>query len=253
MLAARASACVRPTSVGSRDPKCRSKRAIANIAHRAPRTRVVVRAGLEEDFPEDTPSYDAGPFVIPEGASKLASYTDPTVWKLMQATIREAEVEQILPAKAKLLSENDGWTLIDVRPYPDYCSGHAWGAKNAQLYAPMEIDSLMKAAKQAATLALFPERALDKYAAVECNELFLDEMQDACEWGSKVILYCGTGGVIGTPDVNFADGAQTASLIAAHELTERGWGSENIKHMAGGLGMWEDIEGFDLGEVPDEE
>ena len=66
-----------------------------------------------------------------------------------------------------------------------------------------------------------------------------------------MILYCGTGGVIGQPELNFADGAQTASLIAAHELCARGWGT-NVKHMAGGLGMWE-IEGFDVGEVPEEE
>jgi rhodanese-related sulfurtransferase len=210
-------------------------------------------ADLSSNFPEDSPEpeYAAGPFVIPEGAPRLASYTDPTVWKLMQANLRFAEIEQILPAKAKLLSENSGWTLIDVRPYPDYCKSHAWGAQNAQLYAPMEVDSFVKFAKQAATLALFPERALDKYAAVECNENFLDEMQEAVEWGSKVIVYCGTGGVIGQETLNFADGAQTASLIAVHELCARGWGSENIKHMAGGLGMWEEIERFDVGEVPE--
>ena len=210
---------------------------------------------MASNFPEDSPEpgYVAGPFVVPEGAPGFASYTDPTVWKLMQATLRECEVEQVLPSKAKLLAENDGWTLIDVRPYPDYCASHAWGALNAQLYAPMQVDSFMKAAKQAATLALFPERALDKYAAVECNDSFLDEMQEAVEWGGKVILYCGTGGVIGQPELNFADGAQTASLIAAHELCARGWGTENVKHMAGGLGMWEEIEGFDVGEVPEEE
>ena len=210
---------------------------------------------IASNFPEDSPApgYAAGPFVIPEGAPALASYTDPTVWRLMQAALREGEVEQVLPARAKELAETQGWTLIDVRPYPDYRASHAWGALNAQLYAPMQVDSLAKAAKQAATLALFPERALDAYAAVECNDSFLDEMQDAAEWGSPVILYCGTGGVIGQPELNFADGAQTASLIAAHELCARGWGTENVKHMAGGLGMWEEIEGFDVGEVPEEE
>ena len=129
----------------------------------------------------------------------------------MQQNLREGEVEQILPAKAKLMAENDGWTLIDVRPYPDYCESHAWGAKNAQLYAPLEVNTLAKSLKQAATLALFPERLGDAYAAVEPNEYFLDEMQECVEWGDKVILYCGTGGVIGQADINFADGRQTAS------------------------------------------
>ena len=218
----------------------------------------VVRRAGDGDFPEDSPERDwdaprESVFLKPDGSPALASETDPTVWRLMQQTLREGEVEQILPAKAKLMAENDGWTLIDVRPYPDYCESHAWGAKNAQLYAPLEVNTLAKSLKQAATLALFPERLGDAYAAVEPNEYFLDEMQECVEWGDKVILYCGTGGVIGQADLNFADGRQTASLIAAHELAARGWGTENIKHMAGGLGMWEEIEGFDMGEVPAED
>jgi rhodanese-related sulfurtransferase len=214
MLATRGAFHARPNSVGR--PNLRSKRNCAMLtnrsspSHHRSRRFLKPRAGIESDFPDDAPPefYAAGPFVVPEGASKLASYTDPTVWRLMQATLVSGEVEQLLPAKAKRLAENSDWTLIDVRPYPDYCAGHCWGAKNAQLYAPMEVDTFLKAAKQAATLALFPERALDKYAAVECNELFLDEMQEAVEWGSKVILYCGTGGVIGRAELNYADGAQ---------------------------------------------
>lgn len=62
---------------------------------------------------------------------------------------------------------------------------------------PAEVKNLASAAKAAATLALFPERMVEKYISVECNEYFLDEMQEAVEWGDKVILYCGTGGVIG--------------------------------------------------------
>ena len=238
------------------------------FAFRSIRSAAVrVRASSEEEddvnpgepgfFGEDDFDGNPGPFVRPEGSPFFASYTDPTVWRLMQETLVEGEVEQILPAKAKLLAENDGWTLVDIRPYPDYCERHAWGAVNAQLYAPMEVNNLAAAAKAAATLALFPERIGKGYVNVECNEFFLDEMMEATEpsggWGSKVILYCGTGGVIGQPDLNYADGLQTASLIAAHELAARGWGTDNIKHMAGGLGMWDEIEGFDCGEVPDDE
>ena len=40
-------------------------------------------------------------------------------------------------------------------------------------------------------------------------------------------------------------------MMSAHELAMRGWGTDNIKHMAGGLGMWDAIEGFDLGAVED--
>ena len=255
---------------GGSVPRSSSSR-LVNPARPSPRARrsSIAAAGTDDDFPEP-PSFgdegeDAdeegnalgggGPFLKPEGSPAMASVTDPTVWRLMQATLRDAEVEQILPAKAKLMAENDGWTLVDVRPYPDYCESHAWGALNAQLYAPLEADfgDLRKLGKIAATLALFPERLGDAYAAVEENEAFLDEMQECVEWGSPVILYCNSGGVIGDPELNFADGAQTASLIAAHELATRGWGTENIKHMAGGLGMWEGIENFDCGEVPRED
>lgn len=56
----------------------------------------------------------------------------------------------------------------------------------------------------------------------------------------------------GEEDKGYANSLQTASLIAAHELAERGWGCEHIKHMAGGLGMWDEVEGFDCGEVEEE-
>jgi hypothetical protein len=69
---------------------------------------------------------------------------------------------------------------------------------------------------------------------------------------TEVILYCGTGGIIGDESEGYVNGLQTASLIAAHELAERGWGCESIKHMAGGFGMWDEVEGFDCGEVDDE-
>ena len=55
---------------------------------------------------------------------------------------------------------------MDVRPYPDYCAKHAWGAVNAQLYAPMQADSLAKRMKEMATLAMFPERLGNKYTTV---------------------------------------------------------------------------------------
>jgi len=37
-----------------------------------------------------------------------------------------------------------------------------------------------------ATLAMFPERLGNKYTTVECNEYFLDEMQD--EVGCVIVL-----------------------------------------------------------------
>ncbi len=234
----------------------------SQLPHRRATVQIVKASNPndEPDLDPESPDFfgsedwdgNEGPFIRPEGSPFFATYTDPTVWKLMQENLVAGEVEQILPAKAKLMAENDGWTLIDVRPYPDYCESHAWGAKSSQLYVPMEVDSVAKGAKAVASVLLFPERMMKKYVNVECNENFLDEMQEEVEWGDKVILYCATGGVIGDADLNFANGQQSASLIAAHELAMRGWGTDNIKHMAGGLGMWDAIEGFDLGTVEEE-
>ena len=52
------------------------------------------------DFGGD-PDWDGndGPFIRPEGSPFFSSYTDPTVWRLMQETLRAGEIEQILPAK----------------------------------------------------------------------------------------------------------------------------------------------------------
>mmetsp|Transcript_4554 Transcript_4554/g.7132 ORF Transcript_4554/g.7132 Transcript_4554/m.7132 type:complete len:279 (-) Transcript_4554:30-866(-) len=210
-------------------------------------------ASKENGFYGD-PNFDGnmGPFIRPEGSPFFAAYNDPTVWRLMQQTLRAAEVEQVLPAQAKILAESKGWTLVDIRPYPDYCDRHAWGAMSAQLYVPMKVKDLASAAKAAATVALFPERLGGKYVNVDCNEYFLEEMQEAVKWGDKVIVYCDSGGVIGDAAAGFAGGLQTTSLIAAHELVARGWGAANVKHMAGGLGMWDAGEGFECGEVEDE-
>ena len=113
--------------------------------------RTVLRRATSEDetediasnFPESSPApgYAAGPFVIPEGAPALASYTDPTVWRRDdEAALREGEVEQVLSRARRNSRRRRAVTLIDVRPYPDYCASHAWGALNAQLYAPMQVD-----------------------------------------------------------------------------------------------------------------
>ena len=37
--------------------------------------------------------------------------------------------------------------------------------------------------------------------------------------------------------------------MALYELAARGWGTENLLHMAGGLLYWDEVEQFDCGEV----
>ena len=140
-IAARSFSFVVTTSRASttRRDRLRPRRSSSALRRRGRVSVATVRASADE---EDDWDGNPGPFVRPEGSPFFASYTDPTVWKLMQETLRAGEIEQILPAKAKLMAENYGWTLIDVRPYPDYCERHAWGALNAQLYAPQEVNDI---------------------------------------------------------------------------------------------------------------
>ena len=109
--------------------------------------------------------------------------------------------------------------------------------------------------KAAISAMMFPERIGSAYLNVTENEDFLDELQEHVEWGSKIILYDDVGGVLGEPGVNYENGIQTPSLMALYELAARGWGTDNLLHMAGGIGFWDEVEGFDCGEcaVDDEE
>jgi hypothetical protein len=37
--------------------------------------------------------------------------------------------------------------------------------------------------------------------------------------------------------------------MAIYELAARGWGTENLLHMAGGLVYWDEVDRFDCGEI----
>jgi hypothetical protein len=38
------------------------------------------------------------------------------------------------------MAENDGWTLVDVRPYPDFAERHAWWG----LYKLIPVDPMAR-------------------------------------------------------------------------------------------------------------
>ena len=194
-----------------------------------------------------------GPFLRPEGSPKAEGYTGKTVWKLMQKELVEVGLEQITPTSAKDMTETQGWTLLDVRPYPDYCKRHCRGAVNAQYYVGMDATDPKNWGKAALSAMIFPERVGGAYLNVTENENFLDEVLESVEWGSKLIVYDDAGGVIGEEGVDFENGVQTPSLMAIYELAARGWGTENLMHMAGGLLFWDEVDRFDCGEVAEED
>lgn len=212
--------------------------------------RRCMRARASED---ENGFWTPGPFLRPEGSPGAESYTGPTVWRLMQEELVGAGIEQIAPASAKAMCEEDGYTLVDVRPFADYCDRHCWGAVNAQYYRAMDAKDPSQWGKAALSAMIFPERIGTAYLNVTENEDFLDELQEHVEWGSKIILYDDVGGVLGEPGVDYENGVQTPSLMALYELAARGWGTDNLLHMAGGIGYWDEIEGFDCGECDVEE
>jgi len=193
--------------------------------------------------------WSPGPFLRPEGSPPLESYNGPTVWRLMQEELVECGLEQITPTSAKAMCEENGWTLVDVRPESDYNARHCWGAINAQYYRAMDASDPKNWGKAALSAFIFPERVGGGYLNVTENEDFLDDLMEQVEWGSPLVLYDDVGGVIGEPGVNFENGVQTPSLMAIYELAARGWGVDNLMHMAGGLVFWDEVDGFDCGEV----
>ena len=156
-----------------------------------------------------------------------------------------------MPKRAKELMQNENWILVDVRPQIDWCRKHAYPSKNCQYFIPLEVRDFRTFTKQAASLAIFPERVFSSsgYANVEENENFIEEVVEEGLWGEKVILYDDVGGVIGEEMMDFQDGVQTPSLMAIHELVARGFGAENIKHMAAGLEWWDEVEDFEIGSA----
>ena len=56
----------------------------------------------------------------------------------MQEELIESGLEQITPTSARAMGEEDGWTLVDVRPESDYEARHCWGAINAQYYRAID-------------------------------------------------------------------------------------------------------------------
>ena len=172
---------------------------------------------------DDDGFWTPGPFARPDGSPPMESYTGPTVWRLMQEEFVASGLEQITPTSARAMCEDDGWTLLDVRPRSDYEKRHCWGAANAQYYRAMDARAPENWGKAALSAMMFPERVGRAYLNVTENENFMDEVLEAVEWGAPLVVYDDVGGVIGEPGVNFENGVQTPSLMAIYELAARGW------------------------------
>lgn len=173
-----------------------------------------------------------GPFLRPEGSPASESCTGPTVWRLMQTELAKSGLEQIAPTSARAMATERGWTLLDVRPRSDYRERHCWGAANAQYYRAMDARAPENWGKAALSAMMFPERVGKGYLNVTENENFMEEVLEAVEWGSKLIVYDDAGGGDRGAGSEFRERRADAELDG--DLRARGAGVGDGKFIAHG-------------------
>lgn len=165
-------------------------------------------------------------------------------WKTKRETLKKNNLRSVKPKEALRLQQEEGYTILDVRPEAEFAEAHAAGAVNAQLYRLIKEWTPWDIARRAG-FAFF-----GIFAGTEENPEFLNEVKALnLEKDSKIILGCQSGGTM-KPSPSLSDGQQSRSLIAAYVLTLEGY--KNLLHMEGGFRTWfkEDlpVEGTDLVE-----
>lgn len=163
-------------------------------------------------------------------------------WKSKREALKKNNLRSVKPKEALRLQQNEGYTILDVRPEAEYAEAHAAGAKNAQLYRLIKEWTPWDIARRAG-FAFF-----GIFAGTEENPEFLNEVRALnLEKDARIILGCQSGGTM-KPSPSLSDGQQSRSLIAAYVLTLEGY--KNLLHLEGGFRTWfkEDLpaEGTDL-------
>lgn len=178
---------------------------------------------------------------IATGPPKSATEVE---WKSKREALKKNNLRSVKPKEALRLAQEDGYTILDVRPEAEYLEAHAAGAVNAQLYRLIKEWTPWDIARRAG-FAFF-----GIFAGTEENPEFLNEVKALnLNKDSKIILGCQSGGTM-KPSPSLADGQQSRSLIAAYVLTLEGY--QNLLHLEGGFRAWfkDDLplEGTDLVE-----
>ena len=180
--------------------------------------------------------------VIPEGAPALASYTDPTVWRLMQAVRCAPRWSRCSPRARRDSRRRRAGRSSTSAPLTHRLLRVARLGRAERAALRADAAGLDRAAaSEAATSALFPASASTR-PAVECNDSFLDEMQDAVECGSPVILLdAATPGSSARPELNARRRRRAAARSSPRTSCARAriWDGERQATWPAELGMSE--------------
>lgn len=155
---------------------------------------------------------------------------EKTEWKDKRDLLTKKNVRSISAKEVERLTEQEGYTLIDVRPEGEYKEVHPKGAKNAQIYRLIKDWTAWNILRRAG-FAFF-----GIFAGTEENPDFLADVEAlGLNKDSKVIVACSFGGTT-KPSQNFTEGKESRSLIAAYVLARAGY--SNVLHLDGGLQTW---------------
>lgn len=164
---------------------------------------------------------------IATGPAKSATEVE---WKTKREALKKNNVRSVKPKDALRLQQEEGYTILDVRPEAEFAEAHAAGAQNAQLYRLIKEWTPWDIARRAG-FAFF-----GIFAGTEENPEFLDEVRAlGLEKDSRIILGCQSGGTM-KPTASLSDGQQSRSLIAAYVLSLDGY--KNLVHLEGGFRVW---------------
>ncbi|PNW83803.1 hypothetical protein CHLRE_04g217910v5 [Chlamydomonas reinhardtii] len=172
------------------------------------------------------------------------SGTPYVVWPAIHTLLVSKGLRSVTPEEARILTEEQGWTLVDVRLGDDYLKNHAEGAISLPIYRYVEGTGFWDNVKKAAMAVGFAMRATER------DPGFADKALGQLKKNQKVVLMCAIGGTLDTllnlrqgvkaaiRDPERAFGRESRSLKAAYELINAGWDAKNIYWVEGGLQQW---------------
>ncbi|KAG2434001.1 hypothetical protein HYH02_012462 [Chlamydomonas schloesseri] len=172
------------------------------------------------------------------------SGTPYVVWPAIHTLLVSKGLRSVTPEEARILSAEQGWTLVDVRLGDDFVKTHAEGAISLPIYRYVEGTTFWDNVKKAAMAVGFAMRATER------DPGFADKALATLKKNQKVVLMCAIGGTLDTlvdlrkgvkapiRDPERAFGRDSRSLKAAYELINAGWDTKNLFWVEGGLQQW---------------
>lgn len=149
--------------------------------------------------------------------------------------------DSLLVFSRSLFRASQGYRLLDVRPPEEYEAYHVAGSVNVPLFAPIKVDSISKAMKQ----ALY---AFNGMKGTDENVNFIRDVQAVLP-ASKLLVMCDSGGSY-EAKVGNVEGRRSRSLVAIYKLLVEA-GCTDVMHVEGGTRAWGEAGLSFVGAEPD--